>query len=149
MREMSAPFIGARLPHPTSLVLIDVDSLSIINRQHGRLVGDDVLSRVASAARKNLRTTDVLLRHRSDEFVALLPHTDSSTAQLLGARITDAVREEQLSANLHFAVTVIAATLPEDGACMDDLIQAASTRLRRMHVALPTARTDCPPESIH
>ena len=115
MRQVTSPVGETTLPQPTSLLLVDVDNLGAINRIHGRQAGDEVLSRVVVAARRNLRAADLLFRHGSDEFIVLLLQTDHATAQSIGARIHDAAKVERVGAEPSFGVTVVAVTIPEDG----------------------------------
>jgi diguanylate cyclase (GGDEF)-like protein/putative nucleotidyltransferase with HDIG domain len=143
MRQVTSPVGDTTLPQPTSLLLVDVDNLGAINRAHGRQTGDEVLSRVVVAARRCLRGADLLFRHGSDEFIVLLLQTDRATAQAIAVRIQDAAKAERIGPEPNFAVTVVAVTIPEDGASIDELIQCAAKNLRRVQ------QQDRPPESIH
>ena len=144
MRQVTSPIGDTTLPQPTSLLLVDVDNLGAINRTYGRQTGDEVLSRFVVAARRSLRAADLLFRHGSDEFIVLLLQTDHATAQLIGTRMQDAARAEQMGQEPSFGVTVVTVTMPEDGVSIDDLIQSATKSLRRLR-----AQPDRPPESIH
>ena len=46
---------GARTDQPTSLLMIDLDHFKLVNDEHGHLVGDAVLSRVAQTLSATLR----------------------------------------------------------------------------------------------
>jgi len=62
---------GARqLDQPTTVMVVDVDSLSNINRDHGRDVGNRVLVVLVNALRQKLRQRDILFRVHGDTFVA-------------------------------------------------------------------------------
>lgn len=135
------------LPTPTSVLLIDVDNLAAINREHGRDAGDEVLSRVVSSARACLRSADLLFRHGSDEFVALLMQTDKATANEIASRITAEARTAQATDQPAFRLSVATATAPEDGSSLDELIAAGTRQLHRPvgnHNDSPGSR-----ESIH
>jgi diguanylate cyclase (GGDEF)-like protein len=76
---------------PLSLVLIDIDHLDEINKQHGRARGDAILKSVAGTIRATLRTSDLPFRYGSDEFAVLLPDADVSTAYLAAERLRRAI----------------------------------------------------------
>ncbi|MFC7409828.1 GGDEF domain-containing protein [Hydrogenophaga atypica] len=81
-----------RHAHPFAVLLIDIDHFKQINDQHGHLVGDQVLKRLAAALRQPLRKTDLLARYGGEEFLVLLPVTDEATARELGERVRAAVQ---------------------------------------------------------
>lgn len=54
------------------LALIDIDDFKIINDQHGHLVGDAIIGRVANLLRSGLGETGVSGRYGGDEFCVLL-----------------------------------------------------------------------------
>jgi diguanylate cyclase (GGDEF)-like protein len=83
-----------------SLLMLDLDDFKSVNDGSGHLYGDHVLKQVAKALGKATRTTDVLGRWGGDEFLALLPGTDASSAREIAQRILDALRSELKSAEL-------------------------------------------------
>ena len=85
---------GAGNAASVSLLLIDVIGLKQINMAHGRSVGDDVLRHVVRGTRARLRVADILFRHGSDEFVALLNDTDPATAAAVASHIRDSIRDQ-------------------------------------------------------
>ena len=66
------------------VALIDLDHFKQINDTHGHQVGDTVLCSFAEAARDILRETDVIARWGGEEFLALFPETEPSTAGQAG-----------------------------------------------------------------
>lgn len=115
-----------------TLLFIDVVGLKPINVQHGRQAGDEVLRHVARYARGGLRVSDILFRYGSDEFVALLNHTDVPTAKIVAERIRDNVREHGLSLGsglvLTIETTVTCVSAPRDGASFRELMTVAQMR---------------------
>ena len=74
---------SARLGHPLSLLLFDLDGFKGLNDRRGHLEGDAVLRRVGSVLIETIRKeVDSAFRYGGDEFTVLLP----------GARRPDAVR---------------------------------------------------------
>lgn len=73
------------------LAIIDVDEMSRINREWGKLAGDDVLKQVAKALRAGLRDEDLLCRYGGEEFAALLPETGMEEAEKMLNAVRSAV----------------------------------------------------------
>ena len=70
-----------------SLLIIDLDNFKTINDKHGHLFGDRVLQVVARCISQNSRNVDISGRYGGDEFVILLPETESSFAQVFAERL--------------------------------------------------------------
>jgi len=71
-----------------AVAAVEVDGLLEINREHGYAAGDRILSRVAAAFSRRLRSSDSLSRYVSGRFVMALPGADADTAR----RVVDEVR---------------------------------------------------------
>lgn len=65
---------------PLALALLDLDDFKQINDTYGHLVGDLILSELASLIKRNLRSTDVIGRFGGEEFMIIMPDTDFNTA---------------------------------------------------------------------
>jgi len=73
-----------------SLVMFDVDHFKKVNDRYGHLSGDSVLSAVGQRLRQVLRKSDVRCRYGGDEFLIVLPETDTAGA----ARVAEWIRGE-------------------------------------------------------
>lgn len=74
-----------RLGHPLCVAVIDLDGFKEVNDTLGHQEGDRVLAQLSSAWSSALRPFDILARAGGDEFVLLLPSTDTSQAvEVLG-----------------------------------------------------------------
>jgi diguanylate cyclase (GGDEF)-like protein len=81
-----------RTGKPLSLLFVDIDRFKSYNDAYGHQAGDDVLTAVAQAiARGTRRPSDVAARFGGEEFVVLLPETDSYGASLVATDIHLAV----------------------------------------------------------
>lgn len=78
---------------PLALLMIDLDELKAINDQYGHSRGDQVLNLTGRIIRANCREIDIAARYGGDEFVVVLPHTDSSMAMEVAGRILAAYEE--------------------------------------------------------
>ncbi len=92
-------FLKARLPSevsraersktPVAFLIVDVDGLDRINREHGYSVGDAVLETVGRSIQKLLRVTDLPSRWGADEFGVLLYNSDAQGALVVAQRLAD------------------------------------------------------------
>ncbi len=77
--------------NPLSLLLIDVDDFKSINDSTEYEFGDEVLRRIASSLKDNIRETDFAARFGGDEFCVLLPQTSPAEAVQTALRICDRI----------------------------------------------------------
>ena len=82
-----------RFEHWLSMMLIDVDNLSAINKAHGYGVGDRILERMGILLRAYFRQHDWVARYSEDTIAVLLPETDPENAMLLAERTRTMVEE--------------------------------------------------------
>ncbi len=73
------------------LLMLDIDSFHLVNRDFGRREGDRVLQSVAQVLLLNLRASDLLCRYAGDRFAVLLPGTRADAALALADHLRRAV----------------------------------------------------------
>ena len=81
-----------------SAIMIDLDHFKAVNDTFGHPVGDQVLIETARRLRESSRAGDVVARIGGEEFLMLLPDTDSVTAFAVAERVRDAVRSDDYPA---------------------------------------------------
>ena len=74
-----------------SLVLVDVDDFRRVNDRFGHACGDMVLQQGAALLGERARDVDRLARWGGDEFIILLPETDTDGAVALAEQLRDTV----------------------------------------------------------
>jgi len=75
---------------PTSLVMADVDHFRAINDEHGREVGNRLLSQLAEICRSEVRTTDLVCRYGGEMFAIIFPETHLK----LAVKVADRIRQQ-------------------------------------------------------
>lgn len=80
---------AARQNKPVSVAMLDLDHFKNVNDSYGHGVGDKVIRALSQLLRQRLRVTDSVGRYGGEEFVAILPDCDQSSA----VRLLDAIRE--------------------------------------------------------
>ncbi|MCD9458711.1 GGDEF domain-containing protein [Marinibactrum halimedae] len=80
-----------------SCLFIDADHFKHINDTFGHMAGDLCLQFLAKRIGQQLRKTDILCRYGGEEFIVLMPGTESKQAILIAERIRHAVAQESLT----------------------------------------------------
>src|SRR6185503_11459702 len=68
---------------PVSLLVLDLDHLKEVVDTHGHLVGSRAIATVGRLIAEQLRPGDVAARFGGDEFVVVLPSTETEAARLV------------------------------------------------------------------
>ncbi len=71
-----------------SVIMMDVNNISKINRELGHAKGDEVIKLVAEKVKQNIRTNDTAGRYGGDEIAIILPNTDINEAKYLAEYLT-------------------------------------------------------------
>lgn len=87
-----------RYGHPLSVVLCNIDGMSVVNARHGSNAGDIILQQLAQILQELIREEiDIVSRIDGDEFALLLPETKTAHAMLVAQRIRAAVAENDFA----------------------------------------------------
>lgn len=123
-----------RNQHPISLVVLDIDHFKQVNDTYGHLAGDVCLAQVADVIKfHSQRPGDMAVRFGGEEFVIMLPQTDSDGAHKVCEYIREQVEQLTIEAEGHrFKVTIslgLVSLVPEETMQPQDLLQLADTAL--------------------
>jgi diguanylate cyclase (GGDEF)-like protein len=81
---------------PMGLLMLDLDRFKSINDTYGHSAGDAVLQEAARRMKSVLRPYDTVGRFGGEEFMVVLPNTDTAGALCVADRICSALRESPL-----------------------------------------------------
>jgi diguanylate cyclase (GGDEF)-like protein len=121
-----------------AVILLDIDGFKAINDTYGHLAGDELLRAVASVARSELRSFDLLGRYGGDEFAGVFPGLGPQEALALAERLRLAIAALAVwhgDACLRATVSIGVACGGDEAESLTDLIAAADG-------ALYAAKTD-------
>jgi diguanylate cyclase (GGDEF)-like protein/putative nucleotidyltransferase with HDIG domain len=111
------------------LLMLDLDGFKEVNDNYGHKTGDEMLKAVTSVIRDQLREYDFLARYGGDEFVAIVPDTQSADVLELCQRIETAVSSFKLAVGENrtasVGVSIGAACHPHQGELFDQIVNAA------------------------
>lgn len=82
-----------RFSRSLAMIFVDVDNFKEYNDSFGHPAGDEALQQVAKCLANARRSADIVARIGGDEFVVILPETDSKGALAVGRRIRTAIMD--------------------------------------------------------
>lgn len=125
-----------------SLIMVDIDHFKKVNDTYGHPAGDHVLSFFADILIKCTRKTDLVSRYGGEEFLIVLPSTNTETAYSIAERIRQTVAgtsipplNKMIIPNISCSLGI--STYPFHGKDKSTLIKSADTAL---YVAKETGR---------
>ncbi|MFW6273958.1 MAG: HD domain-containing phosphohydrolase [Halanaerobium sp.] len=94
---------------PLAVVMIDINGLTLVNESYGYQMGDQILIKVAARLEKFLGENDILGRWSGDEFIILLPESDSE--KITGLResveaFCDSTADDEIPVSLGFGSAI-------------------------------------------
>ncbi len=128
--QLEEMFLSARqLRYPLSLVVIDLDLFKQINDAHGHVTGDQVLVHFARHLEQALRPQDLVGRIGGEEFLLVLPNTETQGARQVLSRLRANLAAHPPLAALPELRTAFSSGLAH--ALPDDTVQTLWTRADR------------------
>ncbi len=100
------------------LMFADIDHFKRFNDTYGHPVGDKILRKIGEIFREASRETDVLARYGGDEFVILLPQTNSYNTINMAERINNMIKNHTFKIqghNIKSTITMGISTVPQNG----------------------------------
>ena len=113
-----------------SIIMVDIDHFKYFNDNYGHLLGDEVLRKLASVLKLNVRQSDVIARYGGEEFIILLPGTNKPGAVASAEKLRSAIEKKlviEVGGGHKEKVTITAgvACYPEDGNTVEEITASA------------------------
>ncbi len=124
-----------RHTRPFTILLINVDDYKKVNDVHGYNAGDDVLVEIARVLRSCVRNEDVCSRWGGDEFLILLPETNTENSLPVANKVVESMCMTEFKANkpgIRITVSI--------GVCEHRPAQTVHESISRVHQALLQAK---------
>ncbi len=146
------------------VLMLDLDGFKAVNDTFGHKIGDKMLQEIGGIIRGQLRDYDFLSRYAGDEFIALIPDTNSHDVVDLCRRIELAINEFILPVTsetyAQVGVSLGASSYPSQGGSFDEMVVAADRGMyaikshrkmeqRRLLAAAETEHISIAPEMAH
>jgi diguanylate cyclase (GGDEF)-like protein len=121
---------AARSGSHLTLVMFDLDRFKRINDSHGHPKGDEVLAAVGAAVLTTIREIDFAARDGGEEFMALLPGTDSEGGLKAAEKLREAIAALKVpGVDRGISASFGVATFPGDAAEPEGLRRQADRAL--------------------
>jgi diguanylate cyclase len=116
---------------PLGIALLDLDNFKHLNDHHGHQAGDAALVHIADIIRRTVRPSDVVVRYGGEEFLFLLPESDTAQAARALQRLQDDLQRHPL---VHHGIEIpmsfsAGVTTRRRGQSRDDVIAQADQAL--------------------
>jgi diguanylate cyclase (GGDEF)-like protein len=121
---------SARAGSKLSVLMIDLDGFKAVNDELGHLEGDRCLALTGAAIARRIRAGDRAFRWGGDEFVVLLPDTDSAAAESVAADVCAEVLDTCSDSRGRPLSLTIGAVEADGGISASDLLELADLQLR-------------------
>jgi len=137
LKKQIDDYLKHKQPLPLSLLMIDIESFTDINRQFGHREGDRLLHEISEILLLNLRDGDLICRYGGDRFAVLLANTEAAKASVIARELRLAIQHFafKLSADgsTHYQrIRIGSATVNNPEAVNgESLIAAANSKLQR------------------
>ncbi len=122
---------------PLALLVLDLDNFKHINDNLGHAMGDQVLLEVAKRLNASLEEANTLGHTGGDEFVVMLPNSDTLSTLAVSERLRKCIAEPYSLGPepLFLTASVGIAIFPDDGTTPEELMSSANAALHQVKLA--------------
>ena len=122
-----------------ALMILDIDHFKSVNDNHGHDIGDVVLKEFSARLKRNIRGVDLACRLGGEEFVVLMPDTDTIQAEAVAERVRQAIAEKPFDVGLSRGLVV---TVSVGVSLNETLSDTPESMIKRADVALYRAKRE-------
>ncbi len=137
--EEQLPKLDVAENYPLTLVMADVNGLKSVNDNLGHQIGDQLLIAVAKTINRRIRVYDMAARIGGDEYVILMPRTDSEVASELITALESSLRKTSVD-SLHVSVALGWATKESADVAISDVFKQAEDMMYKRKKREQTSR---------
>lgn len=137
-----------------SVIYMDLDKFKEINDSKGHHVGDEVLRGFSNRMRQHFRHVMDICRIGGDEFLAILPASDTAQLENYSQEIQELFEEPLIIEGdiIQVLMSIGVASVPEDGTNIDKVILQADSRMyaekKLKRIMANPVRTQVPVEEL-
>ncbi len=114
---------------PLSVITGDVNNLKLVNDAFGHDKGDELLKLIADILQDSCREEDIIGRFGGDEFIIILPDTDSQNAENIKQRILKNCRKTEKTEKIPVSIAVGIATKVDVEEDIGEVLKKADARM--------------------
>lgn len=122
-----------------ALMILDIDHFKAVNDNHGHDIGDAVLREFAARLKRNIRGVDLACRFGGEEFVVLMPDTDTGQAEAVAERVRQSMAEKSFDVG---AARPLSVTVSVGVSIKESLADTPESMIKRADVALYRAKRE-------
>jgi two-component system, cell cycle response regulator len=111
------------------LILIDLDDFKRFNDERGHVFGDAALKELARFLKATVREEDLVCRYGGEEFLMILPETDSAGAHMLAERMRIESKDQRFFKENGVTFSGGVSAYPETGIDASEIVLAADKAL--------------------
>jgi diguanylate cyclase (GGDEF)-like protein len=121
-----------RFSETLSIILLDIDYFKEINDRYGHTAGDACLVTLANLLQQHCRRSDITCRYGGEEFILVLPNTNTEGAEQHAEELRHLVENEVFTVDEHeikFTISLGISSYPAHGADYRQIINKADEAL--------------------
>lgn len=121
-----------RYGHSISIIMLDADHFKHVNDRYGHPVGDEVLKSIVKVAEGVLRPGDTIATFGGEEFVVMLPKSNSLEASVIAERLRSSIEASSVDAGgeeIKVTVSIGCASMSESRSTLKQLLTSADSAL--------------------
>ncbi len=121
-----------RYDKPLAFIMMDINRFKEINDRYSHQIGDKVLEEIAKLLKENVRSADTVVRYGGDEFLIMMPETNSESKNLVTRLKEKLTRWNEHSDLLDFPLTLAIGAAhwsPNQGRDVEETLKEADQKM--------------------